>query len=388
MKSKGKGQQAEVVREDESRVDSHPLLLSSLPASSLLSLSRALSPSLHLIRRRRPRRTRNTLSLIILPLVLCALAPVASAQKRPKPALSTKEARRVVAATPGFALGTGAVKVKEVGPAGSSPVIVNAEVTGAIRLAWVEDESASQTGGVFKQKRWRAVEFRTGDRAWEEFDLISDALGPERTEAVRHALEALVTEFDARQAEAERGEVVEVVDDNGTGSDNKKGKGEKKGEVEKKAAEPLTRGALTVKQLSPMGSSAVAEVTVAAAFGLSKDARGKWRVTSVEVNGETVSDLETLWRSVNARKASRVREDLAELGRALEAFRGERGFYVVGKDTSVLLDHLNPRYSKRIIRLDPWHNPYRYNGTQSSYTLGSDGPDGKQGTADDVTLSR
>ena len=51
------------------------------------------------------------------------------------------------------------------------------------------------------------------------------------------------------------------------------------------------------------------------------------------------------------------------------------------------MDHLSPRYIKQIIRLDPWHNPYRYVGTADSYTLGSDDPDGKQGTADDLTAS-
>jgi hypothetical protein len=121
---------------------------------------------------------------------------------------------------------------------------------------------------------------------------------------------------------------------------------------------------------------------------VSKDARGKWRVTSVGVGGETVGGLETLWQSIDTRKAARAREDLASLVEALEAFRRERGFYVVGEDAVVLLDHLSPRYASRIIRLDPWHNPYRYAGSTAAYTLASDGPDGKRGTADDVTLSR
>jgi hypothetical protein len=72
---------------------------------------------------------------------------------------------------------------------------------------------------------------------------------------------------------------------------------------------------------------------------------------------------------------------------ALEAFRRERGFYVVATDSATLMDHLSPRYVKQIIRLDPWHNPYRYTGTTDSYTLASDGADGKPGTADDVTVS-
>jgi hypothetical protein len=294
-----------------------------------------------------------------LPFAFCLLAVPASAQKRPKPALKQSEARRVIAATPGFALRTGAVKVLEIGPAGSEPVSVSAEVTEALRLTWVEDESAPQTGGVFKQKRWRAVEFRTGDRAWEEFDSLADAAGVERVEAARRAVEELVTEFDARVRES-------------------KGK----------AVEPITRGPLRINQLSAMGSTAVAEVVVAATFRLSKDARGRRVVSEVVFGDEVVSGLDSIRQSVNVRKATLARTDLSTLRDALEAFRTERGFYVVAKDSVVLLDHLSPRYLKHVIRIDPWHNPYRYEGTNASYTLASDGPDGKPNTSDDVTLTR
>lgn len=328
------------------------------------------------------------MSLVFI-LAFCFFAADAAAQKRPKPALKESDARRAVAEAPGFALRTSAVKVKEISPAGSTPVNVSAGVTVAFRFVRVEDERVPQTGGAFKVKRWRAVEFRTGDRSWEEFDLVADAVGRERLEAARRALEELVNEFEAQQLAAARASTVVVVPSvpvEGDGQDKKKDK--KQDEAEKKAAEPLTRGPLTIKQLSLMGSSAVAEVEVAAVFDVSKDARGKWRATSIGVGGETVRDLASLWLTVNARKAARVREDLAEMREALEAFRRERGLYVVGEDAVVLYDHLSPHYAKRIIRLDPWHNPYRYAGTQASYTLASDGPDGKRHTADDVTLSR
>lgn len=325
---------------------------------------------------------------LVLAFALCLCAPDVAAQKRPKPALKEGDARRAVAEAPGFLLRTGAVKVKEVSPAGSAPVTVSAGVTVAFRLVRVEDVGVPQTGGVFKVRRWRAAEFRTGDRAWEEFDLVADAAGAERLEAARRALEELVTEFESRQAAAARAGVVVVPSVSNEGDVKGKGGDKKKDEAEAKAAEPLTRGPLTIKQLSLMGSSAVAEVEVAAVFNVSKDARGKWRATGVEVGGETAGDLEALRHSVNIRKAARAREDLAEMREALEAFRRERGAYVVGEDSVVLLDHLSPRYARRVIRLDPWHNPYRYAGTASAYTLASDGPDGKRGTPDDVTLSR
>jgi plasmid stabilization system protein ParE len=296
---------------------------------------------------------------LTLAVLFCLLAPPAFAQERPKPALKQGDARKAIAATPGFGLRTGAVKILEIGPAGSSPVSVTAEVTEAFRLAWVEDERAPQAGGVFKAKRWRAVEFRTGDRAWEEFDTLAGAAGAERVEAARRAVEELVTEFDARVRES-------------------KGK----------SVEPLTRGPLTIKQLSAMSSSAVAEVVVTATFHLSKDARGRWAVSEVVFGGEAVGGLDSLWRNADARKAELARKELAALRDALEAFRAERGFYVEARDSVVLLDHLSPRYLKHVIRIDPWRNPYRYEGTTASYTLASDGPDGKPDTADDVTLAR
>jgi plasmid stabilization system protein ParE len=323
-----------------------------------LSLILLLSERLGLRQRLRMKSALLLIHTFAFCLFTSAFCLSASAQKRPKPALKQSEARRVIAATEGFNLRTGAVKILEIGPAGSAPVSVSAEVTEALRLTWVADESAPQPG-VFIQKRLRAVEFRTGDRAWEEFDSLADAAGAERVEAARRAIEELVTEFDARVRES-------------------KGK----------SVEPLTRGPLTIKQLSAMGSSAVAEVVVATTFHLSKDARDRWRVFEIVLGDETVSDLASIRQKADAHKASLARTELSTLRDALEAFRSERGFYVVAKDSVVLLDHLTPRYLKRVIRLDPWHNPYRYEGSAASYTLASDGPDRKPNTDDDVTLAR
>ncbi|HEV2860724.1 MAG TPA: type II secretion system protein GspG [Pyrinomonadaceae bacterium] len=298
-----------------------------------------------------------------LALVFFVFASPAFAQKKPKPALKEKAARDVIAATtPGFVLKKGAVKVREVSPAGSEPVTVVAEVTEAFRFASVEDERATQDSLLFKQKRWRAVEFRTGDRSWEEFDFLAAPLGAGRVEAARRALEELVTEFEARQGD--------------------------KDEKDADKNEPLTRGPLTMKQLSPMGSSAVAEVAVEATFRLARDARGKWRVSEVLIGGESLGDAASALRSVDAQKAERARAEMRDVASALEAFRRERGFYVVAEDAAALMDHLSPRHIKTIVRIDPWHRAYRYAGTREQFTLSSDGPDGKPGTPDDVTYAR
>jgi hypothetical protein len=324
------------------------------------------------------------------PLLLSSIAsmlflPAVAAQKKPKPALSAKQARSVIASLPGFKLKTGAIKVREVSPAGASPVSVVASVKTAFRLAWVEDERVEQTTGIFKQKRWRAEEFRTGDREWDDFGFLAESLGAERLESVRGALEALVAEFEAQlgKQKSEDGALSADKGDDGAVKDKDKSKEKDK---KKPSVEPLTRGPLTIESLSSMGSSAVAEVSVEASFHLSKDARGKWRVEEILFGDNSSGSLEALWQSVDAQKAARVRADLSIVRDALEAYRRERGFYVVAEDLTVLMDHLSPRFIKRIVRIDPWHNPYRYTGTVNTYVLGSDGPDGKTGTSDDVTL--
>jgi hypothetical protein len=74
------------------------------------------------------------------------------------------------------------------------------------------------------------------------------------------------------------------------------------------------------------------------------------------------------------------------IGGALEKFRKDRGFFVVSDSHSVAVDYLSPRYLPRVIRLDPWHQPYKYRGERDRFTLRSAGPDGKEDTPDDIQI--
>jgi len=91
-------------------------------------------------------------------------------------------------------------------------------------------------------------------------------------------------------------------------------------------------------------------------------------------------------KALNLEKTARARAELDSIATALESYRRERGFYVESDNEGVLIDHLNPRYLARVIRVDPWHQPYVYEGTRNAFTLRSAGPDGKASTADDVTV--
>jgi hypothetical protein len=282
----------------------------------------------------------------------------ASAQKKPKPALKDSEARRAVASAPLFALNTGAVKVRGVSAAGETPVVVTAEVELAVLLRRVGGETEGGEG-----EGWRADEFRTGDRSWERFDWFADVLDYRQLEGMRVALQSMALEFETRQRARERGEP-----------------GEDKDELIE-----VRRGAARMTELSPISNSARAVVFVETAFEVERGADKKWRVAAVRVGEEALNDLGAAVASVNRRKVESARADLDAVRSALERFRGERGFYVVADDYVVLIDHLAPRYLTRIVRFDPWHRPYRYEGTRERFTLRSDGPDGEQGTADDVT---
>jgi hypothetical protein len=146
----------------------------------------------------------------------------------------------------------------------------------------------------------------------------------------------------------------------------------------------LPSDAVRVREVSMLGSSATVVAQVETAFRFVKGGDGKWRVAEIRTGDNRWEDVDLLVRAVNVEKAERARAEMETLAMALEAFRRERGFYVVAKGESVLVDQLNPRYLARVIRVDPWHKPYLYEGTQAAFTLRSAGADGKENTPDDI----
>ena len=97
-----------------------------------------------------------------------------------------------------------------------------------------------------------------------------------------------------------------------------------------------------------------------------------------------VSDLPLALDQV---KRSAASDDLLVIAKALGDYRRDRGHFVVADKESVLIDHLSPKYLVRVIRVDPWHRPYQYDGQQDHYSLRSLGPDGKPNTPDDIVVS-
>jgi hypothetical protein len=149
----------------------------------------------------------------------------------------------------------------------------------------------------------------------------------------------------------------------------------------------LPSDAVRIKDISSMGNSVVVVAQVETAFRMVKGDKDKWRISEVRTGDRRWEDLDTLMRALNVEKTARARAELESIATALESFRRERGFYLESKSEAALIDQLNPRYLARVIRVDPWHQPYEYQGSHSGFVLRSTGPDGKADTADDVTLT-
>ena len=136
--------------------------------------------------------TRNlALSLAIL---IAASLSLFAFQTSAQGNLSPKEARRVIARLAGIELPSDAVRIKSISSFGNSVVVV-AQVETAFRL-------------VNEKDKWRVAEIRTGDRRWEDVDLLVRALNAEKTSRVRAELETIATALEAFRRE--RGSYVEA----------------------------------------------------------------------------------------------------------------------------------------------------------------------------------
>jgi citrate lyase beta subunit len=149
----------------------------------------------------------------------------------------------------------------------------------------------------------------------------------------------------------------------------------------------LPSDAVRVKEISTAGNTALVVAQVETAFRVVKDDKGKWRVAEIRTGDRRWEDLDTLMKALNVEKTARARAELESIATALESFRRDRGGYLDSKSEAALVDILNPRYLARVIRVDPWHQPYQYEGAPSNFVLRSSGPDGKAGTDDDVTVA-
>jgi len=260
----------------------------------------------------------------------------------------------------GFGLPANTVRVHALRPVDASTVEAQAEIATAFRF------EKNQTG------QWRVAEFRTGHDQWQSIELVNHALRVEpkvgSCDAAEPAVAAqTVSDLTNRRARCLLAELLGI---------------------------QLPSDSVRIKAISPLAlpfsskSSAMIEALVDADFRFAQGPAGPWRVAGVRTGTRDWVDPEIVLTALNSEKTLGARADLEAIAKALEDFRGQRGFYVETKSEAVLIDFLSPHYLARVIRLDPWRRPYLYEGTRDQFLLRSAGPDGKENTEDDIVLSK
>ena len=268
--------------------------------------------------------------------------------------LSSKQARKLITRMAGIELPSSAVRIKSI-----SSTTDSAEATAEIRAIF---RLTTNEGGM-----WQVAEVRVAPERWED-------LGP---------VAALYNESSSSDCNGPQMRTVPV-----TEPSNKRARCL----IAAVLGVHLPSDAVRIKSISPLEvplstrPSAVVESSITVEFRFSRDG-GSWAVAGLRTGDHDWVKPEVLMASANETKATQARGELDAIARALVAFRTERQSYVASDSHAVLIDFLSPRFLSRVLRLDPWHQPYQYRGERDSFTLRSFGPDRKENTDDDIVVS-
>ena len=270
--------------------------------------------------------------------------------------LSKSQARKVIQTVAGWSLPGSAVRVASVTSSGEGAE-VSAEIQAVFRLR-------------LNEGRWQLTEIRTGQDRWEKLELIAKAANVNLPSGECDAPSEFARSRSADELTNKRARCL----------------------IASLLGVTLPSDDVRVKDISsfglPIGSDSSALVTalVQADFRLARGAGG-WQVVEFKSGAREWARIVDLPSSVDQIKRSAATDELSTIAKALSEFRRERGHFVVSDKESVLVDHLSPKYLTRVIRVDPWHRPYHYDGQQDRYSLRSLGPDGKPNTPDDIVVS-
>lgn len=269
--------------------------------------------------------------------------------------LSTSQARKLITRVAGIELPNSAVRVKKISST-SSTAEATAEIHAAFRLA------------TNPQGLWRVAELRIGQDRWEE-------LGP---------VAALHTETSSSACD---GPDLRSIDP-GTEPSTRR----TRCLIAAVLGVQLPSDAVRIKNVSPFElplasrPSAIVESLITAEFRFERDKIG-WVVAGLRTGNHGWIRPEILVASGNETKKMQARYEMDVIALALAKFRTERQSYVISDSHAVLIDYLSPRFLSRVIRLDPWQQPYQYRGERDNFTLRSLGADRQEDTADDIVIT-
>jgi hypothetical protein len=139
---------------------------------------------------------------------------------------------------------------------------------------------------------------------------------------------------------------------------------------------------VAVRQTS---GSAIVETKLHAAFRLEK-VQNKWVVQEVRLGHGQWEKTSNFEQALKIIRIEETRKMLNRIAEAILKYRESKGILPVFKDYVSLSDILSPIYLDPLIRLDAWNRPLEaFPHDSNSILLLSAGPDGKSGTADDIS---
>ncbi|MEP6718920.1 MAG: type II secretion system protein GspG [bacterium] len=297
---------------------------------------------------------RKSWTFALLPLLVCGVVALAATDARAE--LSSSQARKAITRMPGFELTGGAIRIKAIAP--GPPVEVTADIRNVFKFE--QDDKG----------RWRIAEIRTAQDRWEAMDFIAAAVRADLSTNECNAPDppfrgAAAVDPSVKRARCLVGAL--------TGID-------------------VPSDAVRIQEVNPLPlplasrASAVVVAWIRVTARLVNEGKG-WQVSELRTGNRDWVKLQPLIEALNEKKRAQARSEMETMAQALGRYRQARGFYVVSDSHAVLIDHLNPRYLSKIIRVDPWNHPYKYEGQRDRFTLHSSGPDGKDLTADDIQWS-
>jgi hypothetical protein len=271
--------------------------------------------------------------------------------------ISQKNARKVIQTMLDWSLPGEAVRIQSIRSSGAESAEVSAELETVFRLR-------------LNEGHWQLREIRTAPDRWEQLEVIARAAGAalpadECDAPPQFTRRKPVTELTTKRARCLIASLLGVT---------------------------LPSDDVRINEISPFGlsirseSTALVVAVVRADFRLAREGKS-WRVAEFKSGNRDWVNVSGLAAAIDQAKRSAATDELSTIAKALGDFHRERGSFVVSDSESVLIDHLSPRYLARVIRVDPWYRPYKYEGQPDHYSLRSLGPDGKPNTPDDIVVS-
>ena len=285
-------------------------------------------------------------------LFMALLAPV-----QVRADLSQSNARKLIQTMGGWSLPSSAVRIQSFRSNGADAAEVSAEIQAVFRLR-------------LREGLWELREIRTGPDRWERLDVIAQAAGVELPRAECDAPAQFTNIKSPSELTNKRARCL----------------------IAALLGIQLPSDDVRIRDVSPFGlslgaeSSALVTALVQVDFRFVREAK-RWSVAEFKSGNRDWVSLAGIPAAMDQVKRTEAANELLTVAKALGDFRRDRGYFVVSKSESVLIDHLSPRYLARVIRTDPWHRTYHYEGQQDRYSLRSAGPDGKTNTEDDIVVS-